>query len=70
MSTTQPKRRISVETVPADEALLQSYGRAVRAALAALAPLAGKCDELETLRAVQKRAQPRLDQIEGDGDGS
>lgn len=63
----QPRRRIVVETVPDDAALVQQYGRAARALIAVLGPLAGKCDELETLKAVQKRAQLRLDQLDGDG---
>lgn len=62
-----PRRRIVVETVPDDATLLQQYGRACRALIAVLGPLAGKCDELDTLKAVQKRAQLRLDQLDGDG---
>jgi hypothetical protein len=61
------RKTIVVEELADDSALLQQYGRAVRALLAALAQLAGKVDELETLRAVQRRAQPRLDQLDGDG---
>lgn len=64
---TQPRRRIVVEVVPDDAQLVLQYGRACRALIAVLGPLAGKCEELETLKAVQKRAQLRLDQLDGDG---
>jgi hypothetical protein len=60
-----PRRRIVVEVIPEDAALLQQYGRAVRALIAVLGSLAGKCDELETLKSIQRRAQPRLDQLDG-----
>lgn len=65
-----PRRRvIPVETVPDDATLLQQYGRAARALIAVLGPLAGKCEELETLRAVQRRAQLRLEQLDGEEPG-
>jgi len=60
------RHRINVETVPGDPDLLRAYGRAVRALIAVLGPLAGKCDELETLKIVQRRAQPRLDELDGE----
>jgi hypothetical protein len=68
MPKTQPRRRITVEVVPDDATLVQQYGRACRALIAVLGPLAGRCDELETLRAVQRRAQVRLDQLDGEDD--
>lgn len=63
------KIRIQVECVPDDATLLTQYGRACRALIAVLGPIAGKCDELDTLRAVQKRAQMRLDQLDGHDEG-
>jgi hypothetical protein len=63
----RPKGSIPVEHVPDDVTLLLQYGRAARALIAVLGPIAaGKCEELETLKAVQRRAQPRLDDLDGE----
>lgn len=73
--TAKPVKRtsnhVTVTTAPTDEELLRSYSRAVKALLAkaAIVP-AGRDAELDTLRAVQRRAQPRIEQIEGEGDPS
>lgn len=69
--STPRKKPIIVETVPDDASLLLAYGRAARALIARLQPLVGKCDELDNLRAVHRRAQLRIDQLDGEeGSGS
>lgn len=67
---TVPRNRIPVDTIPEDEQLLIQYARAARALIAVLGPIAGKCEELETLKVVEKRARPRISQLEGEESGS